>query len=156
MRCGWGRYRGRVGAGVPVDAGDGRATCGVGRATRRRLTARILLIAAALAWFARPAAAQLPPGAVVVVLPFENPDANPRLLWLREGLATLLSDAIDAAGFEVVARDERVAAFERLQLPVAATLSRASTVRVGQAIGASAVVVGRIESRGDQLVVTSR
>jgi len=100
--------------------------------------------------------AQLASGAVVVVLPFENPQANPRVLWLREGLATLLADAIDAAGFQVVGRDERVAAFERLQLPVAATLSRASTIRVGQAVGASAVVVGRIEPADDQLVVTAQ
>ncbi len=109
-----------------------------------------------LALLPRPAYAQLAPGAVVVVLPFENPQANPRLLWLREGLATLLSDAVDAAGFEVVGRDERVAAFDRLQLPIAAALSRASTVRVGQAVGASAVIVGRVEQSADDLVVTAR
>ena len=91
-----------------------------------------------------------------MVLPFENPQASPRLLWLREGLATLLSDAVDAAGFEVVGRDERVAAFDRLQLPIAAALSRASTVRVGQAVGASAVIVGRVELAADNLVVTAR
>jgi tetratricopeptide (TPR) repeat protein/TolB-like protein len=109
-----------------------------------------------LATLPRTAHAQLTAGAVVVVLPLENPQADPRVLWLREGLATLLSDAIDAAGFEVVGRDERVAAFDRLQLPVAATLSRASTVRVGQAVGASVVIVGRVELAGDELVVGAR
>jgi tetratricopeptide (TPR) repeat protein len=102
------------------------------------------------------AGAQLAPGTVVVVLPFENPQANPRVAWLREGLASLLSDAIDAAGLEVVGRDDRVAAFERLQLPIAATLSRASTVKVGQAVGATAVVVGRVELEGDDLQITAR
>ena len=63
-------------------------------------------------------------------MPFENPDANPRLLWLREGLATLLSDAIDAAGFEVVGRDERVAV--EYAVPLAAS-KRAPLGFVGQA-----------------------
>ena len=58
--------------------------------------------------------------------------------------------------FEVVGRDDRVAAFERLQLPVAATLSRASTIKVGLAVGATAVVVGRIELDADELIVTAR
>jgi tetratricopeptide (TPR) repeat protein len=120
------------------------------------LTCRIVLLLGVLTVFVWPASAQLAPGAVVVVLPFENPQADARVLWLREGLATLLSDAIDAAGFEAVGRDERVAAFERLQLPIAATLSRASTVRVGQAVGATAVIVGRVELAGDGLVVTAR
>jgi tetratricopeptide (TPR) repeat protein/TolB-like protein len=140
---------------VPADAGGRgrghrRAPC------RQRLIVRVILLVAVVASIPRPAAAQLAPGAVVVVLPFENPQADPRLLWLREGIAALLSDAIDAAGIDVVVRDERVAAFERLQLPVGATLSRASTVKVGQAVGASAMVVGRIELANDQLAVTAR
>ena len=132
---------------------------GTGRrraACRTAPEACVLLLAALLAGVPEAAFAQLPRGAVIVVLPFENPQAIPRLLWLREGVATLLSDAIDAAGFETVGRDERVAAFERLQLPVAATLSRASTVKVGQAVGATGVVVGRIELEANQLVVTAR
>ena len=101
-------------------------------------------------------AAQLPQAGAVLVLPFDNPGGHPRVLWLREGLATLVSDALESADFEVVGRDDRVAAFERLQLPVAATLSRASTIKVGMAVGATAIVVGRIELEAEELIVTTR
>ena len=47
-------------------------------------------------------------------------------------------------------------AYDRLQLPVAATLSRASTIRVGQTVGATAVIVGRVELKGDELLVAAR
>lgn len=102
------------------------------------------------------ASAQLPPAGAVLVLPFDNPGGHARVLWLREGLTSLVSEALTAADLDVVGRDDRVAAFERLQLPLAATLSRASTIKVGLAVGAAAVVVGRIELVGDDLVVTTR
>jgi tetratricopeptide (TPR) repeat protein/TolB-like protein len=120
------------------------------------MTLRVLLAVLLCVAMPRAVRAQLPSGAVVVVLPFENPQANARAQWLREGLASLLSDGLDAAGFEVVGRDDRVAAFERLQLPVAATLSRASTVKVGQAVGATAIVVGRIDLVAEELQITAR
>src|SRR6188472_3931096 len=84
--------------------------------------------------------AQVPQGAPVLVLPFDNPTHEARLAWMREGAAILLSEMLGAAGETVVDRQERLEAFDRLQLPASATLSRASTIRVGQAITASVVV----------------
>lgn len=106
---------------------------------------------------AMPAAAQpaLPRG-TVVVLPFENPSGDPRLPWMREALALLLGDVLSAHGVAVIERDERVVAFDRLQLPVAAVLSRASAIRVGQALGAAAVVVGRVEPETGGLILTAQ
>lgn len=118
--------------------------------------ARAALAVCLLVVGVQPAFSQLAQGAVVVVLPFENPQADPRIQWLREGLAALVGDALDAAGFEVVPRGERVAAFERLQLPIGATLSRASTVKVGQAVGATTVVVGKIEPAATDFAITAR
>ena len=57
----------------------------------------------------RPTRPRLPQAGAVLVLPFDNPGGHPRVLWLREGLATLVSDALEAADFEVVGRDDRVA-----------------------------------------------
>ncbi|MCC7179793.1 MAG: hypothetical protein IT177_15550 [Acidobacteria bacterium] len=119
------------------------------------MTPRLALTAVLLAVLANPADAQ--PGAgAVVVLPFENPRADPRLHWMREGVAVLVSDVLDAGGTEVVGRDERDAAFERLQLPLLAPLSRASAIKVGQAVGAATVVVGRVELLEQELVVSAR
>jgi tetratricopeptide (TPR) repeat protein len=102
------------------------------------------------------AAAQTATSAPIVVLPFDNPDQEPRLAWLREGAAILMSDALSARGADVVTREERLQAFDRLQLPAAATLSRASSIRVGQALAASTVVSGTLHLRGDQLTIVAR
>jgi tetratricopeptide (TPR) repeat protein len=102
------------------------------------------------------AALQAPADAPFVVLPFDNPTQEPRLTWMREGAAILLTDALAAAGAPVVEREERLQAFDRLQLPAHATLSRASTIRVGHALSASAVVTGTLQVTGDHLIARAR
>ena len=82
-----------------------------------------------------PAAAQQAADAPVIVIPFDNPTQAARLAWMREGAAILLTDVLAAAGAPVIEREERLQAFDRLQLPTYATLSRASTIRVGEALG---------------------
>ena len=77
-------------------------------------------------------------------------------MWMREGAAILLTDVLAAAGEIVVEREERLQAFDRLQLPAYATLSRASTIKVGQAVGAALVVSGTMSVRDDQLTVRAR
>jgi tetratricopeptide (TPR) repeat protein len=92
----------------------------------------------------------------VVVLPFDNPAQEARLAWMREGAAILLTDALAALGAPVIEREERLQAFDRLQLPAHATLSRASTIRVGHALSASSVIVGTLQVQGDRLVARAR
>ena len=92
----------------------------------------------------------------IIVLPFDNPSQEARLAWMREGAAILLTDVLAAAGAPIIEREERLQAFDRLQLPPHATLSRASTIRVGEALGASAVVSGTMLMDGDQLTVRTR
>lgn len=113
------------------------------------------VVTGALAWPSI-ASAQVPSGAPIVVIPFDNPTREPRLTWMREGAAILLSELLAAGGDTVVDREERLHAFDRLQLPVGATLSRASTVKVGQAVTASFVVSGTIAMRDDQLIARAR
>lgn len=121
--------------------------------TRRALIAG--LVAGTLLW---PAAgsAQMPQGALVLVLPFENPKQEPRLAWMREGAAVLVTDLLAGSGEHVIDRDQRRQAFDRLQLPATAGLSRASSIRVGQAVAAGVVVIGSLEMAGDQLVARAR
>lgn len=113
------------------------------------------VLACAVASPAR-AGAQAPAGGPVLVLPFDNPRHDARLAWMREGAAILLSDMLDAAGGLVVDREERLQAFDRLQLPAGATLSRASTVKVGQVVSASVVVTGTVAMESEQLVARAR
>ena len=117
----------------------------------------MIRVALAYALFsASVAAAQIPDGAPVVVLPFDNPKQEPRLAWMREGAAILLSDLLEAADETVVDREERLRAFDRLQLRSAAVLSRASSLTVGNAVGAIAVIIGTLEMNGEQLQVRAR
>lgn len=120
-----------------------------------RRWAIVVVWAAALAWPAA-AAAQLPAGTPVVVLPFDNPAQEPRLTWMREGAAVLLTDLLAASGEQVIDREERLRAFDRLQLPAGAGLSRASSIKVGQVVAAGVVVIGALELSGDQLVARGR
>ena len=110
----------------------------------------------ALCLSVRPATAQVPGSAAVIVLPFENPTQEPRLAWMREGAAILLTEALAAAGENVVVREERMQAFDRLQIPPNASLSRATTIRIGQAIGSTLVVTGTVAMEVDQIVARAR
>jgi predicted Zn-dependent protease/TolB-like protein len=94
--------------------------------------------------------------APLVVLPFENPAQEPRLTWMREGAAILLTDELAALGMPVIEREERLQAFDRLQLPAHAALSRASTIRAGHALSATSVVTGTVQVQGDRLTVRAR
>jgi tetratricopeptide (TPR) repeat protein/TolB-like protein len=120
-----------------------------------RLRLVCLLSAFCILHFAFPSA-QVPADGPAVVIPFDNPAQDPRLAWLREGAAILLTDGLAAIGVAVVEREERLQAFDRLQLPANAALSRASTIRVGHALSAASVITGTVQMQGDQLLIRSR
>lgn len=123
------------------------------------MTARRWAVAAMmsglLAWPAT-GAAQVPSGAPIIVLPFDNAKQEPRLAWMGEGAAVLVTDLLEANGQHVIDREERLRAFDRLQLPATAGLSRASSIKIGQAVAAGVVVIGSLELNGDQLVARGR
>jgi tetratricopeptide (TPR) repeat protein len=132
-------------------------------ATRARSTVpsivAFLVWAMVLAPFAV-AAQTAPPMALsrerLMVMPFENATRDPRLSWLGEAAAILLTDGLKSQGIDAMVRDERIHAFERLQVPPVAALSRATIVRVGQLVGATELVVGTVTSEGDVLTFSAR
>ncbi|HTK30075.1 MAG TPA: tetratricopeptide repeat protein [Vicinamibacterales bacterium] len=97
-----------------------------------------------------------PPKDRVLVIPFDNTARNSRIVWIGEAAAVLLTDDLNALGTPVFTRDERLQAFERLQVPPAASLSDATVIRVGQLVGAALVVLGSVELQGEDLVVHAR
>ena len=80
----------------------------------------------------------------LLVVPFET-SREPRASWLGEGVALLLADDLNGLGADAIARDERVRAFDRLQVPLQATLTRGTVIKIGQLVGATTVVTGRVE-----------
>jgi tetratricopeptide (TPR) repeat protein len=104
------------------------------------------------------AAAQVavPTAPRVLVMPFENIKRDSRIVWLGEASAVLLADNLNALGTSAITRAERREAFERLQVPQAATLSDATTIRIAQIVGAAKLVVGTVEVQDETLVVHAR
>ena len=79
-----------------------------------------------------------------------RPAAPAAALWLGEAAAVLLAEGLGDAASAAFARDERLAAFDRLQLPMSSALTRATMIRVGELIGASEIVFGEV-TLGDRL-----
>jgi tetratricopeptide (TPR) repeat protein len=91
----------------------------------------------------------------VLVMPFES-GREPRAYWLGEASAVLLAEQLAALGGDAIGRDERVWAFERLQVPSVASLTHGTVIRIGQLVGASVVVVGSVHIENERLVVRAR
>ncbi|HJR59457.1 MAG TPA: tetratricopeptide repeat protein [Vicinamibacterales bacterium] len=89
----------------------------------------------------------------ILVMPFDNPAREPRLHWIAEAASLLVADELNARGVPAIRRFERVNAFEQLHLPAAATLSRATVIKVGQLVGASEVIVGTVKLQGEELTL---
>ena len=142
---------------------DRRGARATGGSTRRRGRVIRPLAAVCAVWAvlagdrlaaAEPSQAPAPPE--TLVMPLDNPDNEPTLQWLGEGSAELLSEYLERYGGLAVPRDERLAAFDRLQLPSAAALSHATVIKVGQIVGATDVVIGTYRLSGDELTVRAR
>ena len=106
-----------------------------------------------------PARAQAPTStgaARVLVMPFENTSKQARLAWMGEGASILLTDQLVGLGAHVLSRSERLRAFERLQVPPLASLTRATVIRIGEVVGAGDVIVGSFGLEGDVLTLRAR
>ncbi len=113
-----------------------------------------LLIILALCGLPRLAGAQSS-GERVLVVPFDNRHHDPAVYWLSEASAVLLADELQARGVRAITRVERVRAFEQLHLPLSASLSRATLIKVGELVGASEVIVGTYALDRDMLKVSA-
>lgn len=94
----------------------------------------------------------------VLVMPFEvSPKAEQgTTYWVGEAAALLIADALQAQGYPVFSRAERAAAFEELELPASAPLTRATILKVAQLVGASDVIIGTITIDGADAAARAR
>jgi tetratricopeptide (TPR) repeat protein len=121
--------------------------------TRRAWKTALLTVALAVLSASRMGAQS---GSRLLVMPFENTTGDARIFWLGEAAAVLLSDDLNALGVPAITREERRAAFERLQVPPAAVLTDATIIRIGELVGASQVIVGSLQLEGETLVMTAK
>jgi tetratricopeptide (TPR) repeat protein len=92
----------------------------------------------------------------VLVIPFENPTREARIYWIGEASAVLLAEDLNALGKRAYTREERLDAFQRLQVPPVASLSHATVIRLGQVVGATHVVIGSFRLTGGMMSVRAR
>jgi tetratricopeptide (TPR) repeat protein len=97
----------------------------------------------------------------VLVMPFSvladpsRPGGAAASRWLGEASASLLADELSALGLAALPREDRVAVFDQLQVPMSSELTRATMIRIGELIGASEVVFGEVHM-GTGLSVRAR
>ncbi len=113
---------------------------------------RLFLVLSVGVLVAGPAYAQ-PSAPRILVVPFDGTSAEPRLRWLGEASAVLLTDELNARGLGAITRPERLRAYDKLHLPPYAILSRATVIKIGEIVGASEVLVGSFAVTDDLLSV---
>lgn len=94
----------------------------------------------------------------VLVMPFDvSPAADQgTTFWMGEAAALLVANSLQARGYPIFTRAERAAAFEELDLPSSAPLTRATILKVAQLVGASDVIVGTLTIDGEDAAVRVR
>jgi tetratricopeptide (TPR) repeat protein len=80
-----------------------------------------------------------------LVLPFFNVSKNPSLDWIGESLAEALREALASEGLIALNRDDRVEAYRRLAIRPRSLLTRASVVKIGEALDAEQVIFGQFD-----------
>ncbi len=123
------------------------------------MSRRLQRLTLAVAWVATlvgAAFAQAPSAGRMLIIPFDNPTRDASIFWLGEASAVLLADELNRLGVPAITREERLAAFDYLQVPPNAVLSDATVIRIGQLVGASNVVIGSLHLEGEILVVRAR
>jgi tetratricopeptide (TPR) repeat protein/TolB-like protein len=88
------------------------------------------------------------PGRLLLVLPFDNLTDQPNLDWISQAVPEVLNRRLASAGFMPISRDDRLYALDHLGLPSTFQPSRASAIRLAQALDADFVIVGSFSTSG--------
>lgn len=100
--------------------------------------------------------AAAPAGVVVVAPPEPAGGSAGDSAWIAQAVADGLPRALGLLGVPVVERSDRLRAQEALGLPAGAAPSRATAIRLAEALGASRLVVGTYEWSDPQLRLSLR
>lgn len=81
----------------------------------------------------------------LLIMPFENHSRVAGVDWLSEACPEVLAERMASPKIYVISRDDRMFAFDKAGVPVAARPSRATIFRVAEQMGADYVVLGSYE-----------
>lgn len=80
-----------------------------------------------------------------LVLPFFNVSQDPTLNWVGDSIAECVREALASQGLAAIDRSERTEAYQRLSIRPNAQLTKATVLRIGEALDAEQVVYGRFD-----------
>ena len=92
----------------------------------------------------------------LLVFPFENGSRIASVDWLGEGLSELTVERLEDRGLNVLSRQDRLAAVEKIGLPDSARFSHATMVKIATEADADQVVLGRFVSDGKTITLEAR
>jgi Flp pilus assembly protein TadD len=83
----------------------------------------------------------------IAVLPLfnQNEAKSPNLDWIGESVAETIHESLSSVGLLVLDREDRAEVYRRLTLRTGVVLTRASVIKVGQALDAGLLVFGEFE-----------
>jgi len=87
----------------------------------------------------------------IVVLPFASHSRIPGIHWMSESFPELLEERLEWPRLNVLGREERLMAFDRIGIPYVSGLSKASLIKIGRELDADLLVVGDFDSDGKQI-----
>ncbi len=90
----------------------------------------------------------------LVVLPFTNLSRNPRIQWLSECLPELLEERLKLPSLNILGREERVIAFDRIGIAYSLNSSKATLIKIGQELDAQFLILGEFSSDGKKIEVS--
>lgn len=80
-----------------------------------------------------------------LVLPFFNVSKNQNVNWIGESLAEAMREGLAAEGLMVLDRDDCVEAYRRLAIRPYSVLTKASVIKIGEAVDAEQVIFGHFD-----------
>jgi tetratricopeptide (TPR) repeat protein len=89
------------------------------------------------------------PGETFLVLPFFNQTTDNNLNWIGESISENVREALIAEGALTVDREKRSEAYGRLTVRPYTLLTRATILKIGQALDAGKIIYGQFELEKD-------
>lgn len=92
----------------------------------------------------------------ILVFPFENFSRNPNLDWIGESFVEVLTERLAGEGRYLFAREERLAAADRLGLPGHSNFSRATVLKIAEELDADYILLGNYRMEGTAFQVSAQ
>ena len=91
---------------------------------------------------------------VLVPLPFENGTSKTEYQWISDSFTVMMADLLDMPGLIVLSPEEVAAAYEKAALRSGAPMTRASEIKMAEALQANLALVGAYEILEDKTTKT--